>query len=390
MTQSSELIDTCAARARELLSRNITEHGVLAATLSAEAEKRSYTRIFGRDHAICALPMILSGETHFCEAARAGLLTLARHQADNGQIPKLVDPVRDEADFWYLGCIDATLWWLLAVDFYDRHIPADALREQLRAPIEKALTWLRCQEHPQIYLLQQNEASDWADIMPRSGFVLYTNALWYRIKQCYALPHADATHYHFNHLFQPFAAPHADYKRLRLLTHYIRRQAGNKDLYLSFVNFSYWGKEGDVFGNLLAILFGLTTHAQANRIIHTFRQAEIDKPHPVRTVLKPIARDDPMWRNYMGRHQQNLAHQYHNGGAWPFIGGFWIMALAAQGKKKLAQEQLQQLAQANAVGDWSFYEWFHGASGEPGGMRGQSWSASMFLLAQHALQHKVF
>ena len=31
------------------------------------------------------------------------------------------------------------------------------------------------QEHQRFFLLQQNEASDWADIMPRSGFVLYTN-----------------------------------------------------------------------------------------------------------------------------------------------------------------------------------------------------------------------
>ena len=39
-------------------------------------------------------------------------------------------------------------------------------------------------------LLQQNEASDWADIMPRSGFVLYTNALWHRVKRLFDLPNA--------------------------------------------------------------------------------------------------------------------------------------------------------------------------------------------------------
>ncbi len=39
--------------------------------------------------------------------------------------------------------------------------------------------------------------------MPRSGFVLYTNALWYDVKRRFDLPHADWTHHHFNHLFHP-------------------------------------------------------------------------------------------------------------------------------------------------------------------------------------------
>ena len=56
------------------------------------------------------------------------------------------------------------------------------------------------------FLLQQNEASDWADIMPRSGFVLYTNALWYRVKRFFDLPNAAATRENFNGLFHPFSA----------------------------------------------------------------------------------------------------------------------------------------------------------------------------------------
>lgn len=47
---------------------------------------------------------------------------------------------------------------------------------------------------------------------------------------------------------------------------------------------------------------------------------------------------------------------------------------------------LDQLAQANAHGDWRFAEWFHGKSLAPMGMAGQSWNAATFLLAQRALQ----
>ena len=39
----------------------------------------------------------------------------------------------EEADFWYLGCIDATLWWLIALAWLDRHDARYRLRERLAA-----------------------------------------------------------------------------------------------------------------------------------------------------------------------------------------------------------------------------------------------------------------
>jgi hypothetical protein len=51
--------------------------------------------------------------------------------------------------------------------------------------------------------------------MPRSGFVLYTNALWYRVKAQFELPHRDETHHHFNHLFHPFRDDLPEYRRAR-------------------------------------------------------------------------------------------------------------------------------------------------------------------------------
>lgn len=386
----SSLLHSCLHESRQLLLRNLTPHGILAASRTSQAEQRRYTRVFGRDAAICAFGMLVSGDPELKTGAKNGLMTLARHQAENGQIPKYVDPDAGHADFWYLGCIDATLWWLIAIKFYARHEPGERIEEALAQHISKALAWLGCQEHPQIFLVRQDEASDWADIMPRSGFVLYSNALWYYVKRLYELPHAQETKFHFNHLFYPFSSQMPDYRRLRLLTHYVRNRAKRGELYLSFVNFSFWGKEGDVFGNLLAILFGLADDAPANRILHALQQASVNQPCPGVSVLDPIASTDPSWRLYMGRHRQNLEFQYHNGGAWPFIGGFWAMALAALGKPRLAGALLEELARVNAVNGWQFNEWFHGKTGEPRGMPGQSWNAAMFLLAQHALTNKVF
>jgi|GEM_PF-201431 len=369
-----------------LLKRNLTPQGIAAASTTPESAARNYTRVFCRDASISAMGMAVSGDPLLREGAMGGLEFLARHQAENGQIPNFVAPETGETDFWYLGCIDATLWWLAAVAFWSRHFPEDCVDEKFRGPIDAALRWLRCQEHQKIRLLQQNEASDWADIMPRSGFVLYTNALWYHVKRAYSIAGAEETRADFNALFSPFAAELPEYRRMRRLTRYVREGGKRGDLYLSYVNFSTWGGEGDVFGNLLAVLFGLADEGRANRILDDLLAAGVDDPNPVRAVCDPIRPSSPQWRIYMGRHRQNTEYQYHNGGAWPFLGGFWVVALASLGRSPEAADALSRVGRMNSVNGWAFHEWFHGRTGEPRGMRGQSWNAAAYILAERSLE----
>lgn len=383
-----ELIARCAERAVDLMRSNLGPQGFLAATPGAGARARGYDRVFGRDAAICAIAAAHCGDAALIAGAERSLLLLGAHQAANGQIPKYVDSADNCSDFWYLGCIDATLWWLIAVAHLAPRAPG--LERRLRQRIGHALDWLSCQEHQQIFLLQQNEASDWADIMPRSGFVLYSNALWYYVKGLYRLPRTRETAEHFNVLFHPFGHHRADYKRLRLLIHYVRNKPIDREMYLSFVNLASWGEEGDVLGNLLALLFGLADEHRANCILACIQRNQAGAAYPVRVTCTPIRQSDRAWRTYMGRHRQNLEYCYHNGGIWPFVGGFWVLALAAAGRRAPAARELAGLARANAVNDWQFNEWFHGTAGRPEGMPGQTWNAAMFLLARHGLANRVF
>jgi hypothetical protein len=391
------LLETCHARSIELLRRNLSPGGILAATASERADLRGYTAIFGRDAAVCALGMALSGDKLLESEAATGLHTLAEHQASNGQIPKFVDLQRSEADFWYLGCIDSTLWWLIALAFLDSRggggvggrARVGPLRKRYAKRIELAIQWLLAQEHQRFFLLQQNEASDWADIMPRSGFVLYTNALWYFVKRLYGLEHGAQTHANFNGLFHPFSAVIAEYRRARLLNDYVLRSARDRDLYLSFVNFSFFGEEGDVFGNVLAVLLGLADARASRRTLDALTRSRVHDPYPVRAVTRPIKRASVLWRPYMARHRQNLVWQYHNGGIWPMVGGFWVAALAATGRKQQAAEELVKLARACAVKNWAFTEWLHGKTLAPRGMPGQSWNAAAFLMAERAVAEGV-
>ncbi len=382
----AELVQECRQRAVLLLKRNLGPDGILAATASTQSSDRGYTAIFGRDAAICALGMAVSDDTQLCEAAASGLMTLAEHQAANGQMPKFVDTASDEADFWYLGCIDSTLWWLIALAHLDARDAKLQLRERYAAQIALALQWLLAQEHQRFFLLQQNEASDWADIMPRSGFVLYTNALWFYLKRLYSLPQLEETRENINGLFHPFSAQLAPYRRARLLADYPIQNARHRDLYLSFVNFSFFGDEGDVFGNLLALLSGAMPDAASARTMDALVKARVNDPYPVRATCDPIKPGDWQWREYMARHDQNFAWQYHNGGIWPMIGGFWVVALVQQKQYEIAESELIKLARACALNDWQFNEWLHGQTLEPRGMPGQSWNAAAFLMAEYAVR----
>jgi glycogen debranching enzyme len=382
---TKSLLYTCHERSIELLKRNLTDGGILAATPGDRAKQRGYTAIFGRDAAVCALGMAVSGDKLLEREAVTGLHTLAAHQAPNGQIAKFVDLQRQEADFWYLGCIDSTLWWLIALAILDRRGQPGGLLRRYSRKIQLAIQWLLAQEHQRFHLLQQNEASDWADIMPRSGFVLYTNALWYFVKRLFSVAHAEQTRENFNGLFHPFSAKLAEYRRARLLNEYVLKKARDRDLYLSFVNFSFWGDEGDVFGNVLAVLMGLAEAQATRRTLDALAKAHVGNPYPVRAVTHPIRHESSLWRPYMARHRQNQVWQYHNGGIWPMVGGFWVAALAGAGRARQARQGLVGMAQACEVGHWAFTEWLHGRTLAPRGMPGQSWNAAAFLMAEAAI-----
>ncbi len=379
------LLAQCRARALALLRANLAPEGILACADQERARQRHYRSVFGRDAAICALAMATSGEPSLVAGAVAGLATLAAHQAPNGQIPKLVHHEPAEPDFWYLGCLDASLWWLVAVDALDRTGAAPRLRERFAREAGLALRWLQAQEHQRFFLLQQNEASDWADIMPRSGFVLYSNALWLEVKRRWDVPGREATREHANRLLRPFGPARAADRRAELLAAHAREHARDRGAYLSYVNFASFGDEGDVLGNALAVLFGLPPEGEAAGVMRALQAEGVDEPYPVRVTCEPIEPGSPQWRPYMARHGQNFAWQYHNGGIWPFAGGFWVAALARAGLADDARRALVRLARANALDDWGFREWLHGRSHAPSGMRGQSWNAAAFLLAQQAL-----
>jgi glycogen debranching enzyme len=378
------ITDTCYQESIKLLKKNSTKFGLLASGQSTKAKRRSYLSIFGRDASMSAIGVSISKKRDLISSARRSLETLAKYQADNGQIPFYVKPEEKEVDFYYLGCIDATLWWLIAIKLFDKNTSYN-LEKKLKININKAINWLKCQEHPNFYLLQQNEASDWADLMPRSGFVLYSNALWYWTKKLYNLSNTQNTKDYFNYIFANKKIPQKITKQNPRLTKFLEYKNNKNKFYPSFVNYSFSGQEVDVFGNILACLSGLADNKTSKEITNYFVKQKANKSYPIKSVLKPIKKKDILWRKYMKHYNLNKPYQYHNGGIWPFIGGWWVVLLSNI-DKPLARKELEKLAELNQKNHWQFNEWFHAKNNKAMGVDHQSWNAAMYIMAYNAIK----
>lgn len=118
------------------------------------------------------------------------------------------------------------------------------------------------------------------------------------------------------------------------------------------------------------------------RILDYMRQVGIADPYPVRVLHPIIYPGNKDWREYYRNNNLNLPEQYHNGGIWPFVGGFYVAALVKAGRVAEARRQLEKLAQLNRLGveeEWEFNEWCQGRSGQPMGYPHQAWSAGMYI-----------
>ncbi|MEO9077507.1 MAG: glycoside hydrolase 100 family protein, partial [Gelidibacter sp.] len=89
----------------------------------------------------------------------------------------------------------------------------------------------------------------------------------------------------------------------------------------------------------------------------------------------------------------NMPGDYHNGGIWPFISGFYIAALVAAEEFDLAEKKLLALTNLIKKGinkdlEFSFNEWYKSQTGEPMGQDWQTWSASNYLYAATCVQER--
>ena len=135
----------------------------------------------------------------------------------------------------------------------------------------------------------------------------------------------------------------------------------------------------------MACLVGLSDDDKRHAIIDFILRSGSNLPYPVKVLYPPIYPGEHEWKEYMAKGRQNYPWQYHNGGIWPYVGGFWV-CLLAQYDKQLAEKELGALAKANSLHDWEFNEYLHGQLGTPLGVQRQSWNMAMYLAAYQTVK----
>lgn len=382
--------------------------------LKASALNQGYPHVWARDAPITALGALITGDEALLQACRASLTTLGNHQSDLGMLPLNVDTRTGSVTTENAGAIDANMWFVLGHYAHHRHTNDTALLRTEWPRIQAALLWLRYQDMNDCGLLEAPEAADWADLYATRYNTLYANALYVGTLEAAgylgavlgedATPHqvrANDVRRKINMLLwldrpwdgQRFGARLETLKALRLEWFLLHQQTATqteKPYFLSWAGFREFGDTFDGFGNMLAILFGVASETQTRSILDYAHAAGANEPAPLKAFYPPIYPGERDWRDYYRSRNLNLPHQYHNGGIWPFLGGFYVLALQRAGDHQKAQSMLHSLAKANKLGrtqPWEFNEWLHGRSGRPMGHPMQAWSAGMYVCAYHAVIH---
>jgi glycogen debranching enzyme len=398
----SQLIDIAYDQAQAILGTECSPIGLMASP-------EGYPHVWARDSVITSLGALLAPGHETC--LRTSLKTLGGQQSELGAIPNNVSVATGRLDHTNAGSVDSNLWFILGHLFEYRATGNLDFLEAEWPLLEQALLWLRYQDSNDCGLLEVHEAADWADLLANRFNILYDNVLWYATLRAMAemaeFLTLDGTRYgdmsnDVRHKLRivlwvgeenkaewgPTCPGHTEWRHT---LSQVDPLLVKRPFFLPYVAFRDFGDYCDVFGNLLAILFGVANPAQEQRIMIYLRQVGIADPYPVRVLNPVIYPGSKEWREYYRNNNLNLPNQYHNGGIWPFVGGFYVAALVKTGRLAEAQCQLEKLAELNRLGveePWEFNEWCHGVSGQPMGYPHQAWSAGMYIFAYHCVQNE--
>jgi len=344
-----------------------------------------YPEPYTRDLMISLLGIAVSENKELIESIRRVLKTLAKNQTEHGHIPSLV---HDKAD---LGASDTTPLFLLAIGIF-RKVTGE--QNFLQSAARKALTWMAYQSPVDRYLVAQQPTSDWRDEQWVMGYGLYVNTLVYSYLRLFEQhEQADRLLKEMKHFTITGGVIHRHVHEGLVVPH--------KPYYALWSYKIYSSERFDLLGNSLAILSGIASPTRAEEMIAWIEeeclsmrkkgQLALDLPPNFFPYIQP---GEPDW---LSRYEKfNMPGEYHNGGIWPFISGFYVAALVAAKKYRLAEERLLALTDVIRTSNpllnenlkFGFNEWLKAQNGQPMGQNWQTWSAALYLYAVKCVEDR--
>ncbi len=341
-----------------------------------------YPEPYTRDLMFSILGIAVSGNEKLMNSIRCVLETLAKNQSKHGHIPSLVHDSEDR------GSSDTTPLFLLGVGIFRKQSDEPGF---LKEAVEKALTWMEYQSPSDRYMVAQQPTSDWRDEQWVLGYGLFVNTIVYSYLRLFGLNEKAERILQEMNKFTITGGTIHHHVHTGLVVKY-------KPYYAMWSYKILSSERFDLLGNSLAILSGIASPSRAIEMIAWVEEEcnamrakgdlAVDLPPNFFPFVKPA---DPEWNERYA--EFNNTGDYHNGGIWPFVCGFYIAALVAAKKYSLAKEKLDVLTQfvkkaRTDKPDFGFNEWIKAQNGKPMGQDWQTWSAALYLYAAKCVEDK--
>ena len=376
-------------KAIDLLRQVSTPNGFLASAKNTT----NYKRVWARDGVICGLAALASGDEKLISTFKETLETLAKHQHPIGTIPSNVLISNEETEVSYgglAGRVDAVTWFVIGVcqyAFYKKDLDFVA---QYDLEIEKCLSLLEAWEFNNKHLLYVPLSGNWADEYITDGYVLYDQLL-----RIWALKS-----------YNYFAQSEMITDKIQKIKEQIEinftpnsvgekfhERAYNEVYFQDFMPCSFspsgYKTNFDAFANSLTVLLNIGSNAFQKTILNYANSlAERTNLGLLPAFWPPIFETDEHWnllKNNCKYEFRNHPYEFHNGGSWSMVNGFFGLALLAKKEEKKAAVILEKINQANAKMDFSFYENFNTKTSEPNGISFCAWSAAASILLHQSL-----
>lgn len=364
----------------------------------ASAENTSnYKRVWARDGVICGLAALASGDEKLIATFKSTLDTLAENQHDIGTIPSNVLVSADKKEVSYgglAGRVDAVTWFIIGVCQYAHHQCDPAFVVRYHYEIEKGLELLNAWEFNNKHLVYVPLSGNWADEYITDGYVLYDQLL-----RVWALRS-------YNH----FAKSEVIQEKIEAITSQIEinflpestgekfhERAYKEVVFADYMPCSFspsgYKTQFDAFANSLAVILNIgpkTFHSQLLKFTENLTAETTLGLLPA--FWPPVFENDEHWhllKNNCRYEFRNYPYEFHNGGSWPMVNGFYGLALLAKGEEKKATSILDKINRANALEEFSFYENFNTKTAEPNGVSFCAWSAAATILVHQSI-HQNF
>lgn len=376
-------------KAIELLQQVSTEAGFLA---SAE-NTSNYQRVWARDGVICGLAALASGDEKLIETFKNTLETLANNQHDLGTIPSNVLVSENKNDVSYgglAGRVDAVTWFIIGVCQYGYYKKNHQFVEKYKPQLEKCFHLLDTWEFNNKHLVYVPLSGNWADEYITDGYVLYDQLLriW-ALKSYNFFEKSDAISHKISQItsqiefnFMPNSIGEKYHER-----------AYNEVVFDDYMPCSFspsgYKTQFDAFANSLAVLLNIGSSTFQDAILSSaMNLASSTKLGLVPAFWPPIFENEEHWnllKNNCKYEFRNYPNEFHNGGSWSMVNGFFGLALVSKSQTKSAELILEKINGANAIEDFSFYENFNTVSAKPNGVAYCAWSAAAAVLVHQSI-----